>query len=263
MSPRAAAQFDVLRADVQVEEAQQEVIQAVGNIQAAQAALVQALGVNEGVFIAVGATTPTVAPLPTLEKLQQQAAAMRPELRAVDWQIRAAESAISAARAERRPTVSLLAEYQLVSPESPLLLTRWSVGIAMSLPLLDGGATRAKQQEATAQHEEIRATQEALHQAVVAEVTQSYAQLLSAQAQITVASKRVEQSEEMLRIANVRYQEGVGTATEIADAQTVLTRARQGLVQARVQTGIAEAELHLAVGSTTIPTNPTPQEALP
>lgn len=73
----------------------------------------------------------------------------------------------------------------------------------------------------------------------------------------------MEQSEEMLRIANVRYQEGVGTATEIADAQTVLTRARQGLVQARVQTGIAEAELHLAVGSTTIPTNPTPQEALP
>ncbi len=70
-----------------------------------------------------------------------------------------------------------------------------------------------------------------------------------------MAGKRIEQAEELLRLANVRYAGGVGTAMEIADAQASLTRARQGLTSARAERGIAEAELRLAVGA------PVPLEA--
>ena len=260
---RAAAQFDVLRAEVQVEEARQDVIRAESNLQVTHAALVQALGMPEGAFTVAEADLAPVPDLPALEDLQRQAGEARPEIRAFDWRVRAAESAISAARAERRPTLSLLADYQLVSPESPLQLTRWSAGIAVSLPILDGGAARARQREAMAQRDETQAAQDALRQAILAEVSQAYARVRSAHAQIVVARKRVEQSEETLRIANVRYQEGVGTATEIADAQTTLTRARQGLTRARAEAGITEAELRLATGATNTSINSRLQEMLP
>jgi len=260
---RATAQFDVLHAEVEVEEARQEVIRAESDRLIAHAALLQAMGVTNGDFLAGEAPVLVFATQPTLESFLQQALEGRPELRAFDWQLEAAAHAITAARAERRPTVSLLAEYQFVSPESPLQLTRWSAGIAMSLPLLDGGAARARQREATAQRDETLAAREALRQIILTEVSQAYARLRSALAQTTVAGKRVEQSEEMLRIATVRYQEGIGTAMEIADAHTTVTRARQGLVQAQTQAAIAEGELRLATGATNWSIQTRQQEALP
>ena len=53
----------------------------------------------------------------------------------------------------------------------------------------------------------------------------------------------------MLRIAHVRYATGISTVTEVADAQTSVTRARQGHVRALSDLRITEAELRLAMGT--------------
>jgi outer membrane protein TolC len=82
------------------------------------------------------------------------------------------------------------------------------------------------------------------------EVRQAHARAESADGQVAVAVKRLEQAEELLRLADVRYQGGVGTATEVADAQASLARARYGLTRAQAEQGIAESDLGLAVGTT-------------
>ena len=72
---------------------------------------------------------------------------------------------------------------------------------------------------------------------------------------------RLEQAEELSRLADVRFVGGVGTATEVADAKGSLARARYGLVRAEAEHGIADAEQALAVGS--VPTEDPAERAQP
>jgi len=83
---------------------------------------------------------------------------------------------------------------------------------------------------------------------VAMEVKQAYARLTAAAHAVQVARKRLEQAGMLFEIATVRQEAGVGTAVEIADAQTTLTRARQGVNQALNEWNLAAAELRLATG---------------
>lgn len=252
LAARVAARFDVVRAEVQAEEARQEAILADGALLAAHARLLQALGVPDGAYRAVAQPRPPAGTTgrPDAEALIADARRLRPDLQALEEQVAAAEAGERAARAERYPTLALSADYLYAEPESPTLFSRWMVGASLSLPLLDGGRATAKRREAAAALVQALAARDAQLRAVESEVRQAAARVSSAAAQFLVAERRVAQAEELLQLADVRFSGGVGTATEVADAQTSLARARYGMTRAGAEQGIAAAELALAVGST-------------
>ncbi len=246
---RAAAQYDVLRAQVQVEESRQQLVSAESDIAVAQAAMAQALGAQEGTYtVADGGIIPSASP-PALEPALAQAKLQRPELTAANLQIAAAGEGETAARAERRPTLSLLADYQVASPESPFQFTRWSATAAIRLPILDGGRIGAKIREAIGTCHQATAARDELCDTVAQEVRTTHARLLSAITQVEVARKRVELADQALDISNVRYAAGVATTTEVMDSEAALTRARQGLTRALTEQAIADAGLRLAMGA--------------
>lgn len=245
---RAAARFDVLRAEVQAEEAHQEAIRADSNLLVARALLLQALGLAAGEYRALPPAA-AVSVWPGVDVLIAAAERERPDLQGLARQLVAAEAGVAAARAERLPTLALAADYQVVTPESTTVFSRWSVGALVSLPILDGGRAGARRREAEAALVQARAALELGRRQVEAEVRQAVARVSSAAAQVRVATRRVEQAEELSRLADVRFAGGVGTATEVADAKGSLASARYGLVRAEADRGIADAELALAVGS--------------
>ncbi len=257
---RAAARFDVLRAEVQAEEARQEVIRADGNLMAARALLLQALGLPSGEHRALP-PEPAALPQPGVDELLAAAERDRPDLRGLARQLAAADAGVAAARAERYPTLALAADYQLVTPESTTVFTRWSLGALVSLPLLDGGRAGARRREAVAAVVQAGAAFAQGRRQVEAEVRQVVARVATAAAQVRVAQRQVEQAEELARLADVRFSGGVGTATEVADAKGSLARARYGLVRARAERGIADAEQALAVGS--VPTEAPAERTQP
>lgn len=246
---RVAARFDVLRAEVQVEEARQEAIRADGSLLAAHALLLQALGLESGEYAAV---PPAGSPpaRPPLGSLLADARRLRPDLEALGLQVEAAEEGLRVARAERLPSLAAFAEYLHAEPESRTLFSRWAVGASLSLPVLDGGRAAARRAEAAAALVQARAAFDAQLRLVESEVRQAHARGASAEAQVLVSARRVAQAEELLRLAEVRFAGGVGTATEVADAQASLARARHGATRAGADQGIAAAELALAVGAT-------------
>lgn len=248
LDARAAPKYDVLRAEVGVEEARQDTVRAESGIAIAHAMLLRALGVTEGNYTAAEIAAPTVADVPTLNELLAKAQANRPELQAAEWQLKAAEAAIQAANGEGRPTLSLTGSYQVASPQSPFQPTEWTAALVAGMPLLDGGATRAKAREARALRDQQLAARDTLRATVAADVRAAYARLTSAREQYAVAQKRLSLAEETRRIARVRYREGVGTPTEVADAQAALTRAQQGVTQALTDWQLALAELAYATG---------------
>lgn len=243
-----AARYDVLHAEVLVEETRQGVIGAQAAVETAQAALARALGVDSGTLVAndEGITEPAAPP--ALDELVKTAQQQRPELQAFEWQIRGAEAAVAAAKGERKPTVALQAGYQLVSPSSAFASSGWSAGASVSLPVVDGGAAKAGMRQAEAQRDALLAARDVQRNTVTMEVRQAYARLTAAANALQVARKRLEQAETLFQVATVRQEAGVGTAVEIADAQTTLTRAREGVNQALNEWNLAAAELRLATG---------------
>jgi len=81
-------------------------------------------------------------------------------------------------------------------------------------------------------------------------VKNAFLLLHEAQAQIQVAKKAIEQSEENYRINSERYREQVGTATAVIDAATILTKARSDYFNALGDFNIGRANLERATGAT-------------
>ena len=67
-------------------------------------------------------------------------------------------------------------------------------------------------------------------------------------ARIKVAEKAITQGMENLRITKDRYQEKVGTATEVVDAQTLLTQTRTDYYQSLFDLQVAAARVKRATG---------------
>ncbi|HQP32406.1 MAG TPA: TolC family protein, partial [Deltaproteobacteria bacterium] len=82
------------------------------------------------------------------------------------------------------------------------------------------------------------------------EVKRSWLELKDAEGQVGVTVKAIAQADENFRISQERYKEQVGTATEVLDAQTLLTRARADHANALGDYQIGYARLERAMGMT-------------
>lgn len=64
-----------------------------------------------------------------------------------------------------------------------------------------------------------------------------------------MAETAIRQGEENLRLNQARYREQVGTATEVLDAQVLLTQTRTDYFQAQFDYQVAVARIQRAVGA--------------
>jgi outer membrane protein len=80
------------------------------------------------------------------------------------------------------------------------------------------------------------------------EVRKAYLNMGEAEERIQVAAKTVEKSEEDVKIAKVRYAAGVGTNTEVLDAQVAQTDAKNNYTNALFDYNISKATLKKAIG---------------
>lgn len=248
LSAGAAAPFDVLQAEVSLASAQQALARAqtqVGTAQAALAALVN---------------LPLETPIEPTDALQprpvegalgdaiQRALRQRPELEELRARAQAARASIELARSGGRPNVALAAQYDWSGPTSNLT-NSWSVTLAVTLSLYDGGITQQRVREAELRLEQLAALEAQTRQRVELEVRQAWLALQQASPELVAAQRAVDQAREALRIARVRFEAGVGTSLELVSAQAQLAQAEVGLAAARFNQNLARLQLLLATGS--------------
>ena len=80
-------------------------------------------------------------------------------------------------------------------------------------------------------------------------VEQAFFQLKSNQSNIGTATKEVELAEESLRLARLRFQAGVGTQTDVIEAQTQLTTARGDLLSSITDYNLSYVSLQREVSN--------------
>lgn len=127
--------------------------------------------------------------------------------------------------------------------------TNWSLTFGMSLNIFSGGSTKAELLKIRSRNSQLLEQKARVEDEVMLEVEKYYLEFQNAGERINVTKDAVEQAEENLRINNIKYKEGVGTATDVTDAVTLLTLAETNLQRARYDFRRAEAAFLYSTGS--------------
>ncbi|MCL1475519.1 TolC family protein [Argonema antarcticum] len=244
--------FDTLRAQVQLANENQNLIRNRSQQQINRRIIVQLLSLPQSVNV-TAADPVEIAGLwdLTLEQSIIQAFQNRAELQQQLAQRNIGQQQRRAELAAQKPQLSLFANYNLLDTfnDGLGLADGYSVGARLRWNLFDGGAaqSRAAQRETDIA---IAETQFAnTRNQVRLQVEQSYYNLQSNLENIQTATTALEQATEALRLARLRFGAGVGTQTEVIDAETELTRAEGNRVQAIIDYNRALASLQRSISN--------------
>ena len=119
----------------------------------------------------------------------------------------------------------------------------------VAIPVSDGGATQARVRAAQVDLDTQLVTRGQLQQSVELEVRQALSNIFDAQVRASSAQQGVTQAEEAVRLAQVRYQNGIGTILDVTNAQAQLATSRNNLSSAQFDYQTSLAQLVRAEGS--------------
>src|SRR2546427_3673359 len=244
--------FDEVQADVALATARQAQVRARNGVAQGMQALNGLL--NLPLETPLTPTNPfvvTVVETP-LDRLIARALETRPELAEVLARQAAAQAGIQlggrGARGDlRRSGVVSYGNTGFIPTKD--LSSMWSMTLAATLNVSDGGLTKDRIDEARQRLEQLKAAELSQRQAIELDVRQSYLNLQSAREELTCADALQAQAAEALRIANVRFAAGVGTSLEVLSAQASSSQAEVAKAQALFTYNVARAALVRAVGA--------------
>ena len=248
------AKVDVLRSEVELADAQQELIKAENNYDIAIATLNNVVGLPLDTELVVNEELTHEEYIKTIEDCIDFSNKHRPEILQAEKAIRAAKSSVLAARSGYYPNVSVSAAYQWDKDDFPGdQKSNWSVGATLNFNVFDSQVTRGAVDTAQGNLLQREASYKQTKDNVFLAVRSNYLSLREAEKRIQTSSVTVEKAQEDYMIAQVRYQAGVGTNTDVLDAQVALTKAQVNYVQALYDYNTSWANLENAMGVPVFP----------
>jgi len=240
------APYDLAQARTNVGAARSQLASAEGNYRIARAGLIQAMGISRSSEIEVAdQSLPRVegedAPI---DALLAEALEARPDIVALDQRIRAQAFTVRSNVGGYWPILAASGNVSGVGPGfHDLDGPAWIAGISLSWPLFQGGATLAAVNQAEASLAALESDREALAQQVRYELEQSLAAIRTAVAAREAADETLTSAHEQVRLATGRYETGLGSLLELADAELALQQAEAARVQADYDLSAARALL--------------------
>jgi outer membrane protein TolC len=192
--------------------------------------------------------------IPVLGKIKAEALENRPDLGKAESDIAAATALVQAEEANFLPTIDLNGSYNWANGTTEMGIFKgdiensWNAGIALSLPLYEGGLTSGKVNEAKSNLQLLEAQRDMLRQTILIDICQYYADMESAKVRIEVMERSLQKATENFAIAQGRYEEGVGPYIDVTDAQVSSVTAETDYVQSLYDFQLAAARLLKAMG---------------
>jgi len=250
--------FEVLRAEVAVANAQPALISARNAFRLAIDDLRQALGfvTSDGAnvtktpeFVGKLEFTPVSYELPSALATAKE---RRPDLQRLKKLELAAEETVTVRKSNYYPNLSAYAAYDWRKRPgySDFAASRdgVTVGLQSTWNIFDGVATRGRVVQAKSALEQARLSFSEAELSVSVEVRRALSSLQEATELAEASKKVVEQAEEAVRLADARYAAGTATQLDVLQARTDLTTARLNQLQAYYSFNVASASVRRAMG---------------
>jgi outer membrane protein len=251
----AAAEFDLLRAEVQLANTEPALIQAENNLELGKNALKNLLAIDLKQEIVVqGEFTFDDVPPELLQQANREALARNPAVQQLSLQESILEKNIQIESANHYPTLGLVGTYQWQTQDNTFRFSRYNwaqtftLGLQVSYSLFDGFRTSARTEQARVDKQRIQYARLKAEEGLKIQILQAEMRMTEAKKRIAAQEKSIGQAEKALKIAQTRYKSGVGTHLELLDTQVAMTRTQTTYAQAIYDYLIARAEWERAVG---------------
>ena len=246
------ARVDVLSSDVSLANAKTTAITADNNVAVAESNLNNILGLPlETKLNLADHQLPFDTYNISLQEATDYAMKYRPEVLQAAIAVQQAERNIDIANAGNRPTVAITGGNNWADNTFPGIDANkrsWNIGAGVTYNFYDGGATKAKVNQAKQDLLVARETEQKTREAVQLEVKQAYLNIRSAAQKVEETQTVVDQARENYRIQNIRYQAGVGINLDVLDAQLSLNEAQVNHIQALYDYNVGIAKLEQVMG---------------
>jgi len=250
------SEYDKLSAEVDLANLRPELIQAQNNAQTVLSNLKYYIGyegfdtLNLDFKFNILDTIPT----PDQEESIARATTSRPDYIGQEYLIKAYKKAIGVARAGRMPSLYFSAaaewytsvDYNL--PNSNDWIRSTAIQLNLSFPLFDGFRTSGAVKQAKADYVKSSLAEQQIKDGIRVEIEEAIGLVRESKKRLASGEKTIALAEEGLRVANLRFKNGIGTQLEILSAQGALTKAKTNYFQAIYDYQISLAQYDKAVG---------------
>ena len=242
---------DRLQAQTAWSQATLNRIRADGTLKNAYGTLANVMGLDASqplTLAEISEATPDASFERDIEALIAEARDRRPDLKAVEAQVKAAKSSIEYTRASGLPSVSLSAGPSWVDSGN-IASHSSSIGLTLSVPIFSGFDSSYKLRAAQARVDAASAQRDSARLQVALDVWTAYQNLTTATQTLRTTADLLASAEQSERVALGRYKTGVGTILDLLNAQSALAAARVQRIQAQLDWNVSRASLAKAVGT--------------
>ena len=250
-----AAEFDLLRAEVQLANTEPLVTSAENALLLATNAMKNLLAIPMEREIQVqGEFVFEEIPAAARAQAESEAVTRNPSMVGLALQESILEKNISIEQSNYFPTLTLVGSYQWQSQDNTFQFSNylWAktffLGLQISYPLFDGFRTGSRVEQASVDRMRVHYLRLKAEEGLRIAVQSAELKMEEAQKRITGQEKSIDQARKAVRIAQTRFKSGVGTQLELLDTQVAMTRAETNYAQAMYDYLLAKAEWERAVG---------------
>lgn len=243
------SKIDVMRSLVELQTAQQRLSSLEADLAKQKITLARVIGVGQGRELILSESLSLGTPPVPAESLAiERALKGRADLQVFQAQVRAAELAVLAARAERLPSVSVNGDYGVLGPNPASTHGVFAVTGSVNVPIWQGNRTKG----------DILAAETILHQRqaeladersrIEQEVRTALIDLKTAAGQVQLASTNRGYANETLTESRDRFAAGVATTVEVVQAQEQVASAESDYISSLFSLDLARLSLARATG---------------
>jgi outer membrane protein TolC len=178
----------------------------------------------------------------------QAALASRPDYRAAEAAVTAAELEVKSIRATRLPTLSLRTSDGQSGTTPVNNVNTYSVQGILEFPILTSGRIAGEVHEAEGTLHEARAVLDKQRAQIEAEVLTAMSGVEWALKEVETSAQNLGLSRQEVELSRARFLQGVSDNTEVVNAQDRLSQADDAGIRAKYTLGVARANLARAIG---------------
>lgn len=242
--------IDALRNQVELQTREQQLIQAKNDFAIQKLTLARVIGLALGQqFDLTDKSLYQPFAGITLDEALKQAYASRSDYQAALANVHAAEYVLSAAKAERYPSVGFSADYGIAGIHPDQGHGVMDVRATLDVPIFTGGATHGDILQAQSQLTEARERLTNLHAQIYQDVQTALLNLQSSSDQVNVAKSNIDLANQTLAQSRDRFSAGVTDSVEVVQSEEQVASANQQYISSLYNFNYAKIALARAVGA--------------
>ncbi|MDE6715258.1 MAG: TolC family protein, partial [Muribaculaceae bacterium] len=255
----AASEYELLRAKVQVKNVEPELLQSEIAIKQATLQLKVLMGIDVEVPVAVKSQLSDYQKTMYEDVLNiDRNLSGNSDLRALDLQTEYLKKAVAVQKLSFSPTLALTANYHWTTMNNgnPFKNLQWnpysSVGLALSIPIFQGGQRVHKIKQAQVAVNEMSYQRDNLERSLRMQVELQIDNITKHVKQIDTNAAGMQEAEKAHSIMQMSYKIGAASFLDLRDAELALTAARLAYYQAIYNYLVANSDLQLLLGNADI-----------